>query len=77
MNIAEILKDKPEGTELYSPAYGEVIFNGIKNDAIYITDKRQIIRSLNNDGKLFNNGECMLFPSKCIRDWKKFAWEKR
>ena len=76
MNIAEILKDKPEGTELYSPAYGEVIFNGIKNDAIYITDKRQIIRSLNNDGKLFNNGECMLFPSKCIRDWKKFAWEK-
>lgn len=26
MNIAEILKYCPEGTKLYSPAYGEVTF---------------------------------------------------
>lgn len=80
MNIVEILKDYPKGTELYSPAYGKVYFS-------YISDVYSIVVNIyshnNNrpynvsfcqDGKLNANfdGECMLFPSKENRDWSTF-----
>ena len=32
MNIAEILKDCPKGTKLYSPVYGEVSYLYIDNN---------------------------------------------
>ena len=87
LNLAEILKDCPEGTKLYSPVYGDVelvkviqvedeILSTIEDD-IYPIKIKLNNNSLDNftkDGRMFEdyNGECMLFPSKDQRDWSKF-----
>lgn len=80
INIAEILKDCPKGTKLYSTVFGEVEFDGIKNDSIYpvsIKSKDYGIDRLSIDGKRFVDcGECVLFPSKEQRDWSKFKVKK-
>lgn len=31
---------------------------------------------LDKNGKLYDDGECIIFPSKEMRDWSKFAWKK-
>lgn len=31
---------------------------------------------LNKNGKLYDDGECVVFPSKEMRDWEKFSWKK-
>lgn len=75
LNIAEILKDKPKGTKLYSPIFGEV-----KYDSVLLGDIKVLYsctdRHFYMDGKFCMNGECLLFPSKEMRDWNKFAWKK-
>lgn len=75
LNIAEILKDKPKGTKLYSPIFGEV-----KYDSVLLGDIKVLYSSTDRhfymDGKFCMNGECLLFPSKEMRDWSKFAWKK-
>ena len=76
INIAEILKDKPEGIKLYSPIFGNLTY--IKVEIVYITletDGGDEVNFLNN-GKYMTDGECLLFPSKSMRDWSKFAWKK-
>lgn len=35
MNIAEILKECPKGTKLYSPLFGDVELESAKDDAQY------------------------------------------
>ena len=76
MNIAEILKDCPKGTKLYSPLCGECELNRIHNELkkIIVSTSDGTTLSFYNDGKYFqgNNGECLLFPSKENRDWSKF-----
>ena len=77
INIAEILKDKPKGTKLYSPLFGDVSLS-------YLQDG--IINLMHHGGttKFFKNGkyyaypesEPLLFPSESMRDWSKFAWKK-
>lgn len=79
INIAEILKDKPSGTKLYADAFGELKLNNtvINNDAIiYTKNKIGLVYSFHNDGKYDKNGEPILFPSKKMHDWSKFAWKK-
>lgn len=75
LNIAEILKDKPKGTKLYTPIFGEVKYDSVLLGDIKVlyscTDKHFYM-----DGKFCMNGECLLFPSKEMRDWSKFAWKK-
>ena len=87
LNLAEILKDCPSGTKLYSPVYGDVelekviqveddFLSSIEND-IYPIKIKLNNNSLDNftkDGRMFvdYSGECMLFPSKDQRDWSKF-----
>lgn len=81
MNIAEILKDCPEGTKLYSPLCGECTLKGFEKRTcdtplriIVITTKDTEIW-FNQFGKYFNDfitDECLLFPSKDNRDWGKF-----
>ena len=66
MNIAEILKYCPKGTELYSTVFGEVELFGVNNDLIYINTP--YITFLFSDGKYKEKGECILFPSKDQRD---------
>ena len=77
INIAEILKDCPKGTKLYSTVFGEVTF-----DSIGIEDKYPIIvckldgmkTSFTEEGHYteYPNSECVLFPSSEMRDWTKF-----
>ena len=31
---------------------------------------------LDKNGKLYDDGECIIFPSKEMRDWEKFSWKK-
>lgn len=70
MNIAEILKYCPEGTKLYSTVFGKVELYKVYKGKIAI--KIPYILPLFLDGKYRKDGECVLFPSKDQRDWKKF-----
>lgn len=78
MNIAEILKDCPKGTKLYSLVDGEVIFVDVLNNKPYPIEVALgdgTIKFYTKDGLYFTNlpnGECVLFPSKEQRDWSKF-----
>ena len=78
INIAEILKDKPKGIRLYSPIFGECSFQRIQNETDEICVKRHNnLMDLFSSKGLYNIlGECLLFPSKEMRDWNKFAWKK-
>lgn len=71
MNIAEILKDYPSGTILYSPICGECKFISIDNDEypINVQSGDKAFYSFTKEGKYIYNGECLLFPSKDNRDW--------
>lgn len=79
INIANKLKHYKKGTKLYSPIFGEVEFDNINNNAIYVN-------TINNDNEIvsipfesngqfyscYSNAECLLFPSKDNRDWNSF-----
>ena len=73
INIADILKDCPKGTKLYSPICGNCkllkIYNGLGLDVINDTDE---VFNFSYDGRYNLNGECCIFPSKENRDWGKF-----
>lgn len=80
INIAEILKDKPQGTKLYPIlSDGECFLNEASEDSIYIDiDNRKRFWCLTVYGSTcsFPNGCVLLFPSREMRDWSKFAWKK-
>ena len=79
INIAEILKDCPEGMKLYSPLFGEVTLGKSESDKISIFSKGDegydIFNTFTKNG-IFYSGysqvECLLFPSSGMRDWSKF-----
>lgn len=77
INIAKILKDKPKGTKLYSPLFGDVYLLGVDNNIIRIKYYEEIVIFF-GDGRYYNcpESEPLLFPSKEMRDWSKFAWKK-
>ena len=79
-DIYEILKGAPVGTPLYTPLCGNVLFsylatNKEAGEAIWTEDKDGEY-SFNKNGRWMEGGEVMLFPSKKMRDWSKFAWKK-
>lgn len=80
INVAEILKDKPQGTKLYFIlSDGECFLNEAFEDSIYIDiDNRKRFWRLSAYGSTlsFPNGCVLLFPSKEMRDWSKFSWKK-
>lgn len=87
LNIAAILKDKPQGTKLYDWLYNI----DIELDTISTTDTETVVWCTNETD---NNTIChraysefgtvrrcidglqILLPSKEMRDWSKFAWKK-
>ncbi len=87
INIAEILKDKPQGTKLYNLLYNidvelDTIVNTGTKTIVWCTDKID-----NNDvchrfysefGTIegYPDGLQILLPSKEMRDWRKFVWKK-
>lgn len=78
INIAEILKDCPKGMELYSPIYGKVELLEVDSNSEYsIKTVTSIGRpgSFTPYGRLYENypsAECLIFPSREMRDWTKF-----
>lgn len=80
INIADILKDKPKGTKLYSIlSDGECFLNDVSEDEIYIDiDNRERFWCFSANGSTYSfpNGCVLLFPSKEMRDWSKFVWKK-
>ena len=85
IDLTNILKNCPEGFELYSTVLGEVKFvKCIKLNLIivkkegeyyYFTPKGLLILQ----GMIYYQGECTLFPSRDQRDWNKFTapWYKK
>lgn len=78
ITIAEIIKNKPGGTKLYSPIFGECTFSFVQDgtNSIFIINNDKNHVPFNSKGKYYDGGECLLFPSKEMRDWSKFAWKK-
>jgi hypothetical protein len=83
INIVEILKDKPQGTKLYSSACGKCRLEEVDDKSFKISfynSKFGLMNGgegyLDKNGKLYDDGECVVFPSKEMRDWSKFAWKK-
>ena len=87
INIAEILKYKPQGTKLYDWLYNR----DVELDTISTTDTETVVWCTNETD---NNTTChrgysefgtvrvcpdglqILLPSKEMRDWRKFDWKK-
>ena len=83
INVAEILKNKPRGTKLYSMIHGKCSFEAVTDEIFKInfcTSKFGLTQSgectLIKFGNMYDGGECIIFPSKEMRDWSKFQWEK-
>lgn len=77
INIAEILNDKPVNTKLYSPLFSEVFFSHVSGGGIAVEHNGGTSLFFSS-GKFYDydGAEPLLFPSKEMRDWSKFAWEK-
>lgn len=86
-NIAEILKDKPQGTKLYDLLYNV----DVELDTISTTDTDTVVwctnetdnnttchRGYSEFGTVRGCPDCLqiLLPSKDMRDWRKFDWKK-
>ena len=76
INIADILKDKPVGLKFYSNTFGYISFNGVHKDKIYFFSEDTNAHSVKPNGKMYDGGECIIFPSKEMREWEKFSWKK-
>lgn len=83
INIVEILADKPQGTKLYSSACGKCRLVGVDDKSFKISFYNSKFGFMNGgegyldkNGKLYDDGECVVFPSKEMRDWGKFSWKK-
>lgn len=76
INISEILKDKPVGLKFYSNTFGYISFNGVHKDKVYFFSEDTNAHSVKPNGKMCDGGECIIFPSKEMRDWEKFSCKK-
>ena len=77
LNIAEILKDKPEGTKLWTDVFGSVTLYVVTD----VCDAFQVKHHnkepwFDKEGKLYREGVLCIYPSNSMRDWSKFAWKK-
>ena len=82
IDLTNILKDCPEGFQLYSPIFGTVYFKKVTPYTVHVDTIREIEAIFRQNGKYFSEyeeGECTLFPSKDQRDWSKFnaPWYKK
>ena len=89
IDLRKILKGCPKGTILYSLIHGYVEFSQILDkgsrviEVISITSSgKRYVEHYTFRGQLhsvYNNDECVLFPSQTQRDWSKFTapWYKK
>lgn len=69
LNIAEILKNKPRGTKLYSMIHGKCSSGAVTDEIFKInfcTSKFGLTQSgeciLIKFGNMYDGGECIIFP---------------
>lgn len=76
INIAELLRDCPKGMELYSPLCGKCVFDRLNMGTIICKKQNTQEITFTSEGyymiPVFDDCECMIFPSKDQRDWSKF-----
>lgn len=80
INIAEILRDCPKGTKLYSPLFGECNLDEVstsdrKTHPIILLTSADILVYFTKNGHYFEDfedAECLLFPSAKMCCWDKF-----
>ena len=77
INIAKILKDKPQGTKLWTDMFGSVTLYIVTD----VCDAFQVKHHnkepwFDKEGKLCKEGVLCIYPSKSMRNWEKFAWKK-
>lgn len=81
LNIAAILKDKPVGTKLWSPIFGDCKYSRLLDSGMRVfpihngftsTEEKSFFKT----GQYTLAGEVCLFPSKQMQDWSKFAWKE-
>lgn len=77
INIAKILKNKPEGTKLWTDMFGSVTLYVVTDacDAFQVKHHNKE-PWFDKDGKLYKEGVLCIYPSKSMRDWEKFSWKK-
>ena len=77
INIAAILKDKPEGTKLWTDMFGSVTLYVVTDacDAFQVKHHNKE-PWFDKEGKLCKEGVLCIYPSKSMRDWSKFAWKR-
>ena len=71
-NIVDILRNAPEGIELYSTAFGVCKLSYVIENEItieYFDGKNPDFVTLDQDGKFMPNGSCILFPANSIDSW--------
>lgn len=77
LNIAKILKNKPNGTKLWTDMFGEVTLYVVTNTCGAFQVKHHNKEQwFDKDGKLYKEGVLCIYPGKSMRDWEKFAWKK-
>ena len=78
INIAEILKDKPEGMKLWTDMFGSVTLYCVTDacDAFQVKHHHNKEPWFDENGKMCKEGVLCIYPSKSMRDWSKFAWKK-
>ena len=82
INVLEVLESKPNGTKLWCVLFGKCFLDGIdinnirpirigieKGDTFKLTANAKL-------GGKYIDGDCLLYPSKEMRDWYRFAWKK-
>lgn len=76
MDLTKILSNCPKGAKLYSPAFGEIAFDGIelRFGLPILVRKGKARYEFTKEGKYIDaeDSECVLFPGKEQRDWSKF-----
>lgn len=72
INIAEILKNSPEGTEVYCPMFGTVTFTIVDENTIKVKVPDSGPFCFDKYGRYTPDGKCFLFPSKENQDWSTF-----
>lgn len=73
IKVSEILRYCPKGTKLYSTVFGELKLQDVLDGGVIETSSLcGTIEHFFEEGFYSENGECVLFPSRKMRDWTKF-----
>ena len=77
INIAEIIRNKPNGAKLRTDMFGEVTLYVVTDtcDAFQVKHHNKE-PWFDKDGKLYKEGVLCIYPGKSMRDWEKFAWKR-